>query len=501
MTYRFWINHVYNSKIKQIVVIVTLVILLTSFCNYLPLSLANAKQSYANEEYTLTVSTLKPKYTFGQWVIINGTGKPSTTFKIEYFSNDGRIKGATYGRIGEDGEYLIVLFKIYSTDPVGIWTIRVTQNESVAETSFEVTATPTPDMDIIPPTISNISTPKVARVFLQDRFILQWLAEPIEITVKVVDDYSDIIEVYLLYYLIKSEGTKNDNVNEDTPSGAISLEIAFVETMKKVSNDTYFIRWETGANASKIVFWIKAIDSWGNMATSPKYNITLIPVLFELSTSKKVYYVGETVEIKGILKDKLGSPVPNKHIWCEIRFRKPDGEVGGRRCRDIVTDNQGIFIYSFQASDVYVGFWNFTADVYATYTGGGGYLAGLRTNISFTIRPLLPFGKPLTIEVTDTKFQTTKPKPNTGFLVHTKYFNYEDKDYDVIVFVQIKTQNNEVVFLGALKTSVGANSFAEVYLGPEHGLPSGIYVVETYIWNAETLSPLGDVGNITLTIP
>lgn len=110
------------------------------------------------------------------------------------------------------------------------------------------------------------------------------------------------------------------------------------------------------------------------------------------------------------------------------------------------------------------------------------------------------FGTPDLIEITDTMFQPLKPSANKGFLVHVRYINKANTSQDIIIYVQIKDEKDEVVFLGMVRVIVDAGEPAEASMGPVKGLPSGTYEVKTYIWATKTLSPLGEVGVLTLEI-
>jgi hypothetical protein len=142
-----------------------------------------------------------------------------------------------------------------------------------------------------------------------------------------------------------------------------------------------------------------------------------------------------------------------------------------------------------------------TVEISVADNAGNTATASVTFKVAIAVVGTEVFKKPDIIEPTNTMFQPTTPSANVGFLIHVKYTNKATTSQEVIMYVQIKNAAGAVVFLGAIRTTVGVGQAAEAYLGPAAGLPSGVYTVETFIWDADTLSPLGEMGTLTLSIP
>jgi len=374
---------------KNIVILLTLILLIVT-----PVL---APQTAAEGE-TLTVTTLQPKYMLGQHVTFEGTAEPLTSLTIKLLYPDGREAGGTgistyngekvcypivspYTLItSSDGTYSYTR-ELYSNEPAGIWTVRVTQSGRVAETTFEAVAAPTPDMDVTHPSITH--TPIEKGFGLPHDYFINWLIFPIEVTAKVTDDVG-LATVSLVYFYGEPSTSSGEG-------GEVSIVISNTKDMVASSGDIYSATIDyMPKDISVIRYRIKAMDTSGDLAETPTHSITIVPPLLELFTDKTTYHSGETVKITSALKDSAGNPITDKYISLEVEFKKPNGEVTSGHIDPHVTDNQGICTHSLQLSEGRVGFWSVTATALGSYVKTDGftmYLSHLEASTAFTVTP------------------------------------------------------------------------------------------------------------------
>ncbi|MEM4311884.1 MAG: hypothetical protein QXX95_05790 [Nitrososphaerales archaeon] len=228
---------------------------------------------------------------------------------------------------------------------------------------------------------------------------------------------------------------------------------------------------------------IKVTDQW---SWGDPLKVEVKPLSVSVKTDKSIYEAGDTLLVSG----RVSPLKQGNHI--SIQVLDPNNTIA---VTQVSPDSYGKYIASVLKFSESMKEGKYS--VIARYLG-----ASAKTTFSFFHKLVgtMVFGKPELIELTDTNFEPITPKENDPFFVHVKYTNMASASKEVIVYTQIKDAKEVVVYLGALKTSIAPKASAEAFLGPATGLLAGNYKAETFIWDADTLSPLGEKGEILFTI-
>ncbi|GBC74832.1 hypothetical protein HRbin06_00139 [archaeon HR06] len=232
---------------------------------------------------------------------------------------------------------------------------------------------------------------------------------------------------------------------------------------------------------------IRATDSANerNTASVTFFVDTVNPTITITSPAAGAKITGDLM-----LEATLSDPSPSSGIDPNSLVVKVDGNV----VTATLTDNK----VTYRAT-LAVGSHTVTIDV-KDRAGNSATTASVSFSIEAAVAGTATFAKPDVVETTGTDFRPAPVKPNTAFFVHAKYTNKAASPQEVIMYVQIKDAAGVVVYISALKTTVDPNKSAEAFLGPATGLPAGRYTAETFVWDAKTLTPLGEKGELTIVI-
>ncbi|MEM4312225.1 MAG: Ig-like domain-containing protein [Nitrososphaerales archaeon] len=232
---------------------------------------------------------------------------------------------------------------------------------------------------------------------------------------------------------------------------------------------------------------IRVTDSANNVRTESAtfFVDTVKPVITITSPAAGAKIIGDLM-----LEATVSDPSPSSGIDINSLVVKVDGNV----VTATITDGK----VTYRAT-LAIGSHTLTIDI-KDKAGNSASTASVSFTIEAAVAGTATFAKPDVVETTGTDFKPAPVKPNTAFFVHAKYSNKGATPQEVIMYVQIKDAAGTVVFISALKTTVGVGASAEAFLGPAAGLPAGSYKAESFIWDAKTLSPLGEKGELTIVI-